>query len=118
LTDSASRAADLGQILEEALDALEQTLRPDRASVLLFDPDGVMRFKAWRALSDGYRKAVEGHSPWKADAVDPVPVLIPDVRDAPDLAVYGDLFEREGIAALAFIPLVSGGRLLGKFMLY
>jgi signal transduction histidine kinase len=36
----------------------------------------------------------------------------------PSLARYGDVFQKEGIAALGFIPLVSGGRLLGKFMVY
>jgi hypothetical protein len=33
-----------------------------RASILLFDPDGVMRFKASRGLSEAYRAAVEGHA--------------------------------------------------------
>jgi hypothetical protein len=32
---------------------------------MLFDDDaGVMRFAAWRGLSDAYRRAVEGHSAW------------------------------------------------------
>ena len=34
------------------------------------------------------------------------------------LAGFASLFRSEGIGALAFIPLVSEGRLVGKFMLY
>jgi hypothetical protein len=34
------------------------------------------------------------------------------------MSAYAALFRREGIGALAFIPLVSRGRLLAKFMVY
>ena len=34
------------------------------------------------------------------------------------LADYAVIFQEEQIAALAFVPLVHHGRLLGKFMLY
>ena len=36
----------------------------------------------------------------------------------PPCPAYAALFSREGIGALAFFPLVSGGRLIGKFMVY
>jgi signal transduction histidine kinase len=84
----------------------------------VLDSDGVMRFKAWHGLSPEYRAAVDGHSPWAADASDPLPVLVPDVAAEPSLRAYGDLFRRERIQALAFVPLVASGRLLGKFMVY
>jgi two-component system, sensor histidine kinase and response regulator len=61
---------------------------------------------------------VEGHSPWRADDPAPAPVLVTDAQSEPALEEYRPLFQREGIGALAFVPLVSGGRLLGKFMLY
>jgi signal transduction histidine kinase len=118
VTDAASRAATLEEIYEAALDALGAGLGVARASVLLFDTDGVMRFKAWRGLSEDYRAAVEGHTPWKPDEKDPSPVLVSDVRADPSLRSYSPVFEKEGIGALAFFPLFSGGRLLGKFMLY
>ena len=64
-----------------ALDAaILRALGCDRASVLLFDDAGVMRFVAWRGLSDGYRKAVEGHSPWMCRQKDPQPVSIAKVE--------------------------------------
>jgi PAS domain S-box-containing protein len=118
LSDAVSRAGALEEIYEMALDELQRTVHADRASVLLFDADRVMRFKAWRNLSDDYRRAVEGHSPWSPDDPDPQPVLISAVRADEHLAALMPVFEREGIGSIGFIPLVSGGRLLGKFMIY
>lgn len=119
MSEAVSRATDLHQIYDLAMDTLFTTLLVDRVSILEFDEENVMRFRAWRGLSDGYRKMAEGHSPWPADAVDPQIVLTPSVAD--DLTLDEGLRERilaEGIGALAFIPLLHAGRLLGKFMLY
>ena len=77
----------------------------DRASILLFDEDGLMRFKAWRGLSDGYRSAVTGHSPWRKGELGSMPTTVPDVSAHDSLNGYRLVFEREGIRALAFIPL-------------
>ena len=41
-----------------------------------------------------------------------------DVAQDPSLAAYLPTFAAEGIAAMAFIPLVSLDRVIGKFMLY
>jgi signal transduction histidine kinase len=115
----AAAATDRIDVVHEAaLAAIERALGTDRASILVLDSDRMMRFKAWHGLSPEYRAAVDGHSPWAPDAVDPSPVLVPDVAAEPTLAAYGDLFRRERIAALAFVPLVASGRLLGKFMVY
>lgn len=118
MVETVARAGALDEIYKAALDELQHTLAADRASVLLFDVDGVMRFKAWRGLSDEYRRAVEGHSPWKQDELDPHPIVVADVAEDEELQGYLPVFEREGIRALAFIPLVDAGRLLGKFMIY
>ncbi len=118
MADAVSRAGALEEIYEKALDELQRTMHADRASVLLYDANQVMRFKAWRNLSDDYRRAVEGHSPWSPDDPDPQPVLISDVRADAHLVELMPVFEREGIGSIGFIPLVSGGRLLGKFMIY
>jgi len=106
------------EIYQTALDALTRGLGVSRASILLFDSDDVMRFTAWRGLSDDYRRAVEGHSPWTPDAVDPQPIVVPDVTAEPSLAPFLATIEAEGIVGLAFVPLVSHGRVVGKFMLY
>ena len=63
LTAALSRASVLDEVYEAALAGLRHALGIERASILLFDPDGVMRFKAWRGLSDHYRHATEGHTP-------------------------------------------------------
>lgn len=112
------RTRDLDDVYGAALDTLAECLGVSRASVLLFDPDGVMRFKAYRGLSSEYRAAVEGHSPWAPDAADVEPVLVPDVAQESSLDRFLPILAREGIAALAFIPMVSVGRVIGKFMLY
>jgi PAS domain S-box-containing protein len=79
---------------------------------------GTMRFAAWRGLSDEYRGAVEGHSPWAKDEPDPKPIYINDVAgaDLPDELKL--TIARERIGAVAFIPLISDCRLTGKFMAY
>lgn len=108
----------LGEIYDAAMDALSRTLRPDRASILLFDPDGVMRFKSWRGLSDWYRQAIEGHSPWEPDTADAQPIVIPDIAEDASTGPYRLAILKEGIRALAFIPLIAQGRMMGKFTLY
>jgi PAS domain S-box-containing protein len=118
MTDAVTRAGDLDDIYDAALAELQRTVHADRASILLYDDDGVMRFKAWRGLSEDYRRAVEGHSPWSPDDPDPQPVLLPDVHDDSGLTSLWPVLDREGIRAVGFIPLVYGGRLLGKFMIY
>ena len=118
LTRAISRARAVDEIYAAALSALASGLAVERSSILLFDADGVMRFKAWRGLSDAYRRAVEGHTPWAPDAVDPEPLVVADVTRDPSLAPYLGIFAAEGIGALTFIPLVSLDRVIGKFMLY
>lgn len=118
LTLAVAAAHQPEEICEAALDCLQAVLGVERASVLTFDQAGVMRFRSWRRLSDSYRTAVDGHSPWSADTVDAVPVLVEDARTDESLNGLLEVIEREGIRALAVIPLQIGGRLFGKFMLY
>jgi signal transduction histidine kinase len=118
LTDAIAQTRSLGEIYDAALEALERGLGVSRAAILLFDPDGMMRFKASRGISERYRRAVEGHTPWSPDTPDPQPVLVSDVAHDPALEPFVPVFSAEGIAALAFFPLVSQRRVIGKFMLY
>ena len=118
LTNAISKSRTVDEIYEAALDALSSGLGVSRASILLFDPDGTMRFKAYRGLSEPYRRAVEGHTPWRPDSRDPQPIWVENVRADASLASYLPTLAAEGIEALAFIPLVSLERVIGKFMLY
>ena len=111
-------ATNVGEIHEAALDAILSAMDCDRASILLFDREKVMRFVAWRGLSKRYRKAVEGHSPWKPGAKNPQPVCVTDVDTANVPKPLKSTIRREGIRAAAFIPLVSSQKLIGKFMTY
>ena len=118
MTAAVSRASKLDIIYNEALNCLQDALHADRAAVLLFDNDGVMRFKAQRGLSAGYCVAVEGHSPWAQDATEAHAFGIGDVAAEMDHGALRDTVLREGIGALAFVPLMSSRQLLGKFMVY
>lgn len=118
MTAALGQTTELEEIFSYALDSLQNTLAAKRAAVLLFDPDGVIRFKSWRGLAEAYRNVVEGHSPWKRDAKDPQPVLVPDVKVAPNFAHLLPALEAEGIASMGFIPLVHQEKLLGKLMIY
>jgi PAS domain S-box-containing protein len=118
LAASLHRARSIDGVYDAALSAILEGLGCDRASILLFDDEGVMRFVAWRGLSHAYRAAVEGHTPWKRDEAEPQPICLADVAAADLEPGLRATVEGEGIGALAFIPLVYGGRLLGKFMTY
>jgi PAS domain S-box-containing protein len=118
VADAIARAPSLEELFEEAIDTLLEATGADRAAVLLRDDEGVMRFHAARGLSDAYRQQTEGHSPWVSDALDPEPVLVADATAGGFDPPIQRAVEAEGIAALAFVPLVHGDRLVGKFMLY
>lgn len=118
LASAVGRAETLEEVYALALDALIGAVGADRASVLLFDERGVMRFAAWRGLSTDYRAAAEGHSPWTPERRDAAPITVADVAEDSALGGLRERILAEGIRALAFIPLGDAGRLLGKFMIY
>ena len=118
LTDQLHRTKTLEDVFNAALDAILSALKCHRASILLFDDTGVMRFVAWRGLSDGYLKATDGHSPWKPDEKTPAPISMNDVDTAELSDSLRAVVKEEGIGSLAFIPLVFNGKLIGKFMAY
>jgi PAS domain S-box-containing protein len=117
-TDKLFRAQSIDDIYDSALEAILRAVRCDRASILIFDAAGVMRFVRWHNLSEGYRQAVEGHSPWTRDAVNPSPVTLGDIPAADIEESLKQTVAAEGIGALAFIPLMAQGKLIGKFMTY
>ncbi len=113
-----NRAEALDDLYEKALDVITQTFTTDRASILLCDPDGHMRFTAFRRLSPQYRHAVEGHSPWDKDDPSPCEIVFDDIAQAELDQPLKATVLHEGIRALAFIPLTYNRRLIGKFMVY
>ncbi|HSK87822.1 MAG TPA: PAS domain S-box protein [Anaerolineales bacterium] len=118
LSDELHHADSLEDVYNAALNAILGALQCDRASILLFDDTDVMRFVAWRGLSDGYRKATEGHSPWRVDEKNPQPICVNDIHTAELSDALKAIVQADGIRSLAFIPLVANGKLIGKFMVY
>jgi PAS domain S-box-containing protein len=112
------QSASMSEVYQAALEAILEALRCDRASILIRDDEGTMKFVAWDGLSALYRKAVEGHSPWSSEDPNPQPICITDIDQADIDDKLKDVVKREGIGALAFIPLVADGKLVGKFMTY
>jgi two-component sensor histidine kinase len=117
-TDRLYRAKSIDDIHNAALDVITGALNCQRASILICDDAGVMRFVAWRGLSELYREAVEGHSPWTCDTEDPQPICIQNIDEADLAAGLIATVKMEGIGALAFFPLLSNGQIVGKFMTY
>ena len=118
LTDRLYRAKAADDVYAAALDAIVGTLGCARASILLFDEQGVMDFVAWRGLSEHYRTALRGHSPWKPGDRDPEPIFVTDIGETDESDAVKAKIAAEDIRALGFIPLVANGIVVGKFMTY
>ena len=118
LTRALNQVHEIEQIYKAAIDALIVAVGADRASILVYDDDNLMHFKAWRGLSDDYRQAVDGHSPWQRHERNAASITVADVFADASLQNYAPVFVKEGIRSLAFIPIAFEGQLLGKFMVY
>ena len=118
LTDRLQHAGPMSDVFDAALDSIIAALNCHRASVLLDDEAGVKRFVGWRGLSDGYRRAVEGSSPWQRDEKNPWPVCINDIETADLPESLKLVVKAEGIGAVSLIPLIANGALIGRLMVY
>lgn len=118
LTRALNRAHALEEIYDSAIEALLTAVAADRASILTFETEDKMHFRAWRGLSDEYRRAVDGHSPWQRSEQNATSIEVTDVFADATWAAYRPIFEKEGIRSLAFVPITFEGKLLGKFMVY
>ncbi|WP_024311857.1 PAS domain S-box protein [Sinorhizobium medicae] len=117
-TERVQRTKRIEDVFEASLDAIQGALSCDRASILLFDPSGTIRFVASRGLSEAYQSAVDGHSPWASGANEPEPIFVENVDSADMSRALKEAIAQEGIGALGFVPLVLDGKLIGKFMTY
>jgi len=117
-TDRLFRARTEQEVYDAALDAITAGLSCTRASILLFDDRGVIRFVASHGLSPSYRAAVDGHTPWMPGQRDALPIAESDIANANVAEDLRAAINAEGIGALAFIPLVANGGVIGKFMAY
>lgn len=117
-TDALQHATSLAQVYQAAFDSMRAALDASRAAILLLDERGAMRFADWRGLSDEYRAAVDGHSPWRDGGRDVAPIWIADAAQSDLEPWLKHCLEQEQIRALGFIPLVAAGVLIGKIMVY
>src|SRR5256885_14085262 len=83
-------AKGLEEVNEAAINALLSATSADRAAILRFDDDGVIRFKTWRDLSAEYRQAVTGHTPWSRGTRNAQPIVVADVLREESLHEYAD----------------------------
>jgi PAS domain S-box-containing protein len=117
-TDALYRSTSLDDVINAGLDAIVSAFGCRRASILLFDAENVARFVGWRDLSDQYRAAVEGHCPWAAGERDARPIFVTDISATGESDALKATIRAEGISALAFIPIMANGGVIGKFMTY
>lgn len=115
LTNAINRLDRLDDIYSSALDSIQLALQTDRAAILLFEPEGQLRFKAWRGLSEPYRTRMERRESWPQD---PRQALwIADVSAiAHGDGIWAVVFD-EGIRATAVVPLESQEQVLGQLRL-
>jgi signal transduction histidine kinase len=118
LTATVARLDSVEAVYELALQTVLRGTRADRAAILLFDAGGVLRFRASQGLSETFRRAAEGDSPWQRDVPYPAPIAIGDVETDPACETSRGVLLAEGIRALAFVPLVRHRELIGEFALY
>src|SRR5260370_10244322 len=118
LSKGINLAQERAELYRAAVHGLSRAVDADRASVLIFDTDDVMRFKAWSGLSDEYRAAVTGHSPWRRGTPDAQPIAVPDIFEDSSLSSLAPVFAKEAIRAVAFIPLLGNGGWIRNLQLY
>ena len=88
--------------------AICDALQCEHVAILLFDETGAMRFASWRGLSQKYRKAVEGHSPWKRDDPSLSPSAVTAMRAAQLDEGLKNTILAEGIPCLCFHSVAFG----------
>lgn len=118
LTDRLYRAREVSDIYDASLAAITTALNCKRASILLFDASGVMKFVAQKGLSANYVAGVEGHSPWRPGQAQPDPIFVEDIADTDEPEHIKETIKKEHICGLAFLPLISQRVVIGKFMTY
>lgn len=118
LMEAVNRSQSLEDVFGPALDAVTAGLRVERAAIMLPDADGVMRFRAWRSVSETHRQVVEARSPRTALEVEPAPLLIEDVEKDHMVRAFLPLLRRENIRSMGMFPLAHRNRWVGKLMIY
>lgn len=113
LAATVSRATELAPVLERALDTLGEALGVERGAVLVAGPEGPLSFRAWRGLSESFRRVAP---PLLNCGVQPRAVS--DVDCELELLGYLPVFRAEQIAAFVELPLLCGEQRMGQLTIY
>ena len=116
LTSRVAHTSNLEDIFSATLDALEQIFKTKRCSIMLADEQGMMRFKAWRGITDRHRAIVEGSDRGRHGGR-PQQILISDAEKA-DIGILQSMLLSEGIRALGIVPLIVEPTVIGKLVVY
>ena len=117
MADHIQRARHVDLIYQDAVDGLRRALAVDRSALLVVDPDGQMRSRAWSGFSEDSRARLEADSPWPRFERDPRPIVIADLDAADEPRVDRAALLADGIRAIALVPLLHRGRLTGQIAL-
>jgi len=117
LAETTILSVSIADVFRQSLDSLGKVIPHDRASIAMFDTDGVMRFKAWRHVSPEFRRAMQwmgtgARSLWSSE-----PVVVSPTSEGPESDELRGLFLGEGIHAAALFSIGAGGSPLGKLMI-
>jgi CheY-like chemotaxis protein len=117
MTAALNRATTLEEVCDVALSAVHSVLKVNRSAVLLADDDheNGMRFCAWRNISDEFRHALNGFSPWPQGEGSPARLMITDLLQRTDFPHRGAALA-EGLRSVGFIPILLRDQLEGIFL--
>jgi signal transduction histidine kinase len=116
---SVNRIDSIDDVYTLVLRSVIRGTKSDRAAVSLFDEAGTMRFQVSEGLSNRFKAALEGHTPWQRDDVYPPPIAVDDTQADPEWVALQDEHRAEGIRAIALVPLINHrGQLIGQLMVY
>lgn len=111
-------AADRTEVVyKAAFETVEAALGVGQAAILICDEKRAVELKAWRNLSDACRADMAGRWAEACDVGGPQPMVLDDALHDPGLRPLAEIFRREGISSLVFLPLATQARPLGTLML-
>ena len=118
MVEKVSRAIRIEEIYEQSLTGLKRVLNADRAAICLYDQDGGMILQVGQGLSASLRRSLARYSVWSSLDGEPQPLLIHSVVETQELGELQYYLLKEGICSCAWIPLLSQGKLIGRFGIY
>jgi PAS domain S-box-containing protein len=111
------------ELLEIIVFSIQNVIGCDRSAIFVMDHErGVLNLAKGIGLSEEYILNSRNLKPEIGGrmqvALDRYPLLVSDVRESPELALFKELGEREGFVAFADFPLRGRKRILGAMTVY